>query len=177
MIKTVNASTEKYANKSPLISKDVIDLLNYRIEQEEYSSRVYLAMSMWLDNTGYKNAAKVWHKYSTEEQAHADWSKEYLLSFGIQPTTPMLDKPQESFSGFPEIIRMTYQHEIDVTNQIKELADKAVDVKDHVLYQLTMKYLSEQVEEAAKTQDHLDQLNLFGEDKIAMRLFDMNLGD
>jgi len=177
MIKRINTSAAEIADKSPLISKEVINLLNYRIEQEEYSSRIYLAMSLWLDNVGYKNAAKVWHKYSTEEQSHADWAKEYLLSFGVQPMTPALEQPQESFSGFPEIIRATYQHEIDVTNQIKELADKAVDIKDHVLYQLTMKYLSEQVEEAAKTQDHLDQLNLFGEDKIAMRLFDMNLED
>ena len=32
----------------PLISKKTIDLLQYRIQEEENSSRVYLSMSMWL---------------------------------------------------------------------------------------------------------------------------------
>ena len=40
-----------------------------------------------------------------------------------------------------------------------------------------LKYLKEQVEEHNKMQDLVDQLEAFGEDKIAMRLFDHELKD
>jgi ferritin len=162
-------------SKNPLLSDDCIKVLNYRIQQEEYSSRIYLAMSMWLNNTGYSHAAELWKKYSQEELSHADWSRIYLLSMGVQPATPSLEQPKEDFTGFPEIIRLSYQHEIEITKQCKEFADHALAQSDHMLYQLTLKYLAEQVEEHQKMQDMVDQLTAFGEDKIAMRLFDESL--
>jgi len=165
----------KYTSKSSLISNEMIEVLNYRIEQEEYSSRIYLAMSMWLNNKGYVNAAKLWKKYSTEELAHADFSRTYLLSLGITPCTPALKQPKEEFTGLPEIIKMSLAHEQEITKQCKELADKAFKEGDHMLYQLAAKYLTEQIEELDKSQNLVDQLEAFGEDKIAMRLLDHEL--
>ena len=46
---------------------------------------------------------------------------------------------------------------------------------NHLLYQLAMKFLTEQQEEMGKVQNLVDQLEAFGEDKIAMRLFDHEL--
>lgn len=46
---------------------------------------------------------------------------------------------------------------------------------NHLLYQLAMKYLQEQQEELGKVQTYMDKLEAFGEDKIAMRLFDNEL--
>lgn len=167
--------TPTVGKRNPLLSKSCEDLLNYRILQEEYSSRLYLSMSLWLNNTGYKNAGSLWKKYSEEEQNHADWAKTYLLSMGVQPTTPALDAPGDTYEGLPQIIRLSFAHEIAVTKQCKELADAAVGEKDHMLYTLAHKYLSEQIEEHDKMQNLLDQLTAFGEDKIALRLLDNSL--
>jgi len=166
---------KKKGSKNPLISDKGIECLNKRIEAEENSSRIYLAMSMWLENKGFSGAAAVWAKYSSEENNHADWARKYLLSLGITPCTPALKQPQEEFTGLPEIIRLSYQHEVDITNECKELASCAMSEGDHMLYQLALKYLAEQVEEVEKTLNHVDQLESFGEDKIAMRLFDHEL--
>lgn len=162
---------------NPLITTECIDYLNYRIQQEEYSSRIYLAMSMWLDNTGYVNAAKLWKNYSTEEMTHADWSRTYLLSMGVQPSTPMLNAPTQNFSGLPEIIKVSFDHEVTITMQIKDLASDAMKKGDHMLYELALKFLKEQVEEHGKMQNWKDQLKAFGEDKIAMRLLDHEMKD
>lgn len=164
-------------SKNPLISDDCLKMLNYRIEQEDYSSRVYLAMSMWLDDKGFMNAAKLWRKYSDEERNHADMAREYLLDLGIRPITPLLNQPVQEFSGLPQIIRDTYTHEVDITNQCKELAGHALKLGDHMLYQLAGTYLKEQIEELGKAQNWLDQLESFGEDKIAMRLLDHEMKD
>ena len=163
--------------KAMIIGPECIEHLNYRIQQEDYSTRVYLAMSMWLNNMGYLNSAKLWKKYSDEEQAHANWAREYLLNLGIQPETRMLEAPMESFKGLPEIIRLSYDHEVEITMQVKELADHALKMGNHMLYELALKYNHEQNEELGKLQDLIDQLEAFGEDKIAMRLLDHEIKD
>lgn len=162
-------------SSNPFVGEGCINYLNYRIQQEEYSSRVYLSMSMWLTNQGYLNAGKIWKKYSEEEHKHADMAREYLLNLGVQPATPPLEQPVENYAGFPDIIRRTHQHEIDVTMQIKDLADHSLKMGNHMLYELALQYMKEQNEEMGKTQDLVDQLEAFGEDKIALRLFDHDL--
>jgi ferritin len=161
--------------KNEFVSDKANKLLQYRIKEEENSSRVYLSMSLWLDNKGYKNASKLWRKYSEEESKHADWARDYLLSFGIQPEIQALDKVSSAYKSFPDIIYKTYDHERKITKQIKQLANYAMNSKDHMLYELSLKYLKEQVEEHSKTQNLVDQLESFGTDKQSLRLFDESL--
>jgi ferritin len=163
--------------KNPLISEDMVDFLNYRVQQEEYSSRIYKSMAMYLSNKGYVNASKLWDKYSDEEMTHADFARTYILSFGIQPVTPRLDQPQQDFTGLPQIIQMSFDHEVEVSTQCMKLADAAFKKADHMLYELALKYLKEQVEEHDKMQNWVDQLEAFGTDKIAMRLLDHEMKD
>jgi len=162
--------------KNELLSNKCVQFLNNRIQQEELSSRLYLAMSLWLNNNGYLGSAKLWRKYSEEELKHAEWSREYLLAMGVQPETPKLDSPKQTFAGLPDIIKQSYQHEIDITKQCKELTANALKEADFMLYTLGMKYLQEQIEEHEKTQNLMDRLAAFGTDKIALRLLDNELG-
>lgn len=159
-----------------LISEKIIKLLNYRIQQEENSSRIYKAMSSWLEFNGYTGAAKLWQKYSDEERVHMDWAYQYLLDLNVNPETPELPKPKMEFSGLPQIIALSYQHEVDITNQVKALAKAAQDEGDFLLMPLALKYCGEQVEELAKTQLWLDKLESFGTDKVALRLLDEEMG-
>ena len=130
-----------------------------------------------LNNNGYLNAAKLWKKYSDEERGHADIARNYLLNMGVQPATPPLEQPAESFTGLPEIIRKSHQHEIDISMQCQDLANHALKDGSHMLYELALHYLREQNEEMGKTQDLVDQLEAFGEDKLAMRMFDHEIGE
>lgn len=162
--------------KNPLISDEMVKLLNYRIQQEEYSSRLYLSMSMWLNNTGFSGAAKLWLKYSQEELVHAGWAREYLLSFGVQPETPQLIAPPQTFAGLPDIIKASYAHEIVVSKQCSDLATAANKIDDHIAYDLALKFLREQVEEHDKTQYWVDRLETFGEEKDVLFLLDNEMG-
>jgi len=163
---------------NPLITESVVEYLNYRIQQEEYSSRIYMSMTMWLDEKGFKGASALWRKYSDEELTHADIARKYLLSFGVQPVTPRLDSPQQDFPGsLPEIVKLSYKHEIEVSTQIKKMADHALGTKDHILYELCLSYLKEQVEEHDKMQTWMDKLKTFGTDPLALRLLDNDMGE
>lgn len=159
-------------SKNPLLNDECVKYLNYRIQQEELSSRMYLGMSLYLNNEGYTGAASLWKKYSDEEMGHAQWSREYLLAMGVTPEVPKLDQVENNFNGLPEVIRASYDHEIEITKQIKDMASHSLKMGDHMLYELCLRYLKEQVEEHDKTQTWVDKLLTFGEDKIALRLLD-----
>ena len=162
--------------KNPFATDSVIKILNYRIEQEEASSRLYHAMSIWLNNNGFMGAAKAWQTDADGEMEHAQWAKEYLLDMGVQPEIPALPKPVQSFTGLCDIIKQSYKHEVLVTEQCNELAKQAFKNSDHLLYQLANRFLKEQQEELGKVQTLLDKLSAFGEDKVALRLLDNELG-
>lgn len=157
-------------------TKDYIDILNFRIEQEELSSRLYESMALWLNNNGYLGAAKAWKKDSCDELTHAGWAKDFLLDMGVTPKLPMLAEPPHSFKGLPDIIRQSFAHEIKITQQCNDLADFACKSGNHLLYQLAIKYMQEQQEEIGKAQTLVDKLNAFGDTPIAMKMLDTELG-
>lgn len=168
---------EETFSKNPLISDECIKYLNYRIKQEELSSRLYLAMSMYLENVGYTGAAKKYRQYANEENSHADWARTYLLSLGIQPETPTLEAPKQTFTGLPEIIRATLEHEIIVTKQCNDLGKDAMAKGDFLLLQLVMKYQAEQIEEMSKAVNNVDRLKLIDEnDKLSLIILDQEIG-
>lgn len=169
--------TLQLKSKNPFATQSVIKILNYRIEQEEQSSRLYHAMSMWLNDHGFMGAAKKWQKDSDDEMSHANWAKGYLLDMGIQPVIPALQKPQQDFSGLPQIIRTSYDHEIIVTKQCNDLANEALKTSDNLLYQLANKFLQEQQEELGKLQTLLDKLESFGETKDVLFMLDQELSN
>ena len=163
--------------KNILIDEKAIKLLTYRIQQEELSSRLYEQMALFLDDKGYKNSAKVWFKWASEELNHAKWAKDYLLAFGVTPALQDLDSPGMSFSSLCDIIRKSYEHEINITKQCNELAGEALKLNDHVLYSLATKYTHEQIEELDKLQTLMDVIETFGESKEAMLLLDSHIDE
>lgn len=159
-----------------VISDKMVSLLNYRIQQEEYSSRLYLAMSVWLEINGFLGAAKKWKQYSEEEKVHADWSYKYLLDLNIMPTVPALEQPDTNFKGLPDIIIKSYKHELEITKQCQQFAKDAISDADFLTFGIAQKFLNEQVDELAKTNMLVDRLRAFGADKVALRLLDDELG-
>ena len=160
-----------------IINEKIIQLLQYRIEQEELSSRMYKAMSEWLEFKGYSGAAKLWQAYSDEELIHAGWTYDYLQNLNIKPIAPILQLVQNDFKGLPNIIALSYKHEVDITNQCKELAQAANKEGDFMTLQFAMKYLDEQVGELGKTQFWINKLQEFGDNGIALSLLDKEMGD
>jgi ferritin len=155
-----------------IISKNLITVLQYRIKMEEESSRLYLAMSVWLEKHGFMGAAALWKKYSQEEMIHAQWVYDYLLGLSIKPIVPELSAPECDFDGLPDIIRRTLEHEIDITQQCNDFAKLAKEENDFMAFDFALKFLREQHEELTKTSGWVDELETFGTSLEALRLLD-----
>ena len=165
------------AKTTTLMSDSMIKLLNYRIQEEEQSARIYLAMTMWLWDKGYLGAAKLFKKYSDEEYDHADKARDMLLAHGIQPKTPSLAAPKDSFKSFPEVIKLGHTHEQEITRQCQDLAAAAQKEQNYMVLELALWYCKEQVEELDKFQNFLDRLDAFGTEPDVLRLLDAEMGE
>lgn len=160
-----------------VINFNIIKLLNFRIEQEEQSSRIYSAMSNWLNLNGFVGASKLWKKYSDEELVHAGWAYQFMLDLNILPPTPELKTPQvDGFKGLPQIIALSLAHEISITKQCNELAKACLNESDFLSFELAQRYCKEQIDEIAKLQTFVDKLNAFGESNEVLILLDNEMG-
>lgn len=139
-----------------LLNDKVVEVLNYRIQQEEHSSRIYEQLSLWLNNEGYLNFAELFKKYAEEEMVHAGFSKSYLLDYGITPCLQPLPSPEMEIESLLDVLEAAYDHELLVTQQCEDLASMALKEGNHVLYQLALKYCTEQQEEIGKSITNLD---------------------
>ena len=154
------------------ISKKIEDLINFRIVEEEKSSRLYLAMSKWLNFNGYTGASALWKKYSDEELAHSEKAYNYLEELDILPKVPQLPEPKMEFDSLEQICKLSYEHEINITKECNILAKTAFEDNDFMTLALAQWYLTEQTEEVGKTVYWLDKLDAFGTSKEALRLLD-----
>lgn len=143
-----------------MLDQKLVTLLEYRIQQEELSSRIYEQMALWLNDNGYLNLAKVYDNYSREELTHAKWAKDFLLNYGITPKLKNLTAPELELTSLNDVFQQTLDHELEVTKQCEEMAAIALKMGNHGLYALASKYCAEQVEEIGKAITNLDILKL-----------------
>ena len=156
-----------------ILNNEVISMLEYRIQQEDFSSRLYEQMALWLNDNGYLNTAKLYKVYASEESNHSDWAKSFLLDYGVTPTLMKLDSPNLEAETLEDIFNLTLEHELEITKQCEEMADMALKQGNHVLYALASKYCAEQQEEIGKAITNLDILALSND----MLIVDHYIGD
>lgn len=172
---------EPYTESAPkfknFIAPEIEQLLNYRINQEELSSRIYLAMSICLKDKGYFNAAKLWAKYSAEELTHATWAREYLESHNILPATLSIGEVENYYESLIDVIDKTLEHEILITEQCSELAKACLESADMLTFTLASKYCKEQSEELGKAWDIKNLMETYGKDRLNLALLDHQLAE
>lgn len=160
-----------------VISDKLVELLQFRINQEEQSSRIYRAMSEYLTYNGFIGAGKLWKKYSEEELKHAEWAYDLLSNLDILPIVDKITRPNLNFDGLCDVIQQSYEHEVLITQQCNELFVAAMGEGCGMVTQLALKYQAEQVEELGKMTKWLDRIDAFGDDKAVLRLLDNEMNE
>ena len=158
-----------------MLSKKIQDLLNRQVELEAASSQYYLAMASWADVKGYNGVSKFLYKHSDEERTHMLKLVHFINERGGHGLVPALKAPTSSFKNIQEIFEMILKHEVHVSAEINKLVERCLAEKDYTTHNFLQWYVSEQIEEEALARNILDKLNLIGNDKGGMYLFDRDL--
>ncbi len=143
-----------------MISSKVADRLNLQIKYEYYSYWLYQQMVFVLETMGYTVFAKWFTAQAAEEQTHALKIAKYLLDQGYEVKLMALEEPPANWKTVEEIVQAALDHEIEVTKNISECVDYAIEAKDHATNNFLKWFVDEQVEEVATAKELLSLVQM-----------------
>lgn len=158
-----------------MINKKVEEAINNQIVREIYSSNLYLQMAAYFSKLNLKGFANWMRVQTQEEMAHALKLYDYLLERGGNIILDKIDAPPFDWNSPLDVFEASYKHEIQVTKWINEIADVALETKDHATSIFMQWFITEQVEEEANVSEIVDRLKLISDSKSGLFMIDNEL--
>lgn len=153
----------------------VEEILNRQIQAEASSSQLYLSMASWAEVQGVNGTAKFLYMHSDEERQHMLKLVKFVNERGGKAIIPAVEAPKSEFKSLSEIFHSLLEHEVEVTNMINQIVHTCLEEKDYTTHNFMQWFLAEQLEEEALAREVVDRLNLIGDDKGGLYLFDRDL--
>jgi ferritin len=158
-----------------MLKENIEKALNAQIRIEAESSQTYLSMACWAEVQGLEGVAQFMFAQSDEERAHMLKLVKYVNERGGHAQVTDLKAPKTMYSTFKEMFETLYQHELFVSNSINELVHITLGEKDYATHNFLQWYVAEQIEEEAQAKTILDKINMIGDDKGGLYLFDRDI--
>ena len=158
-----------------MLSQKIEEALNKQIKIEAESSQIYLSMACWAEIQGLEGIAQFMYNQSDEERTHMLKLVKYVNERGGHSQITELKAPKTKFGTFKEMFEELYQHEVFVSQSINELVHITLQDKDYATHNFLQWYVAEQIEEEAQAKTILDKINLIGEDRGGLYLFDRDI--
>ncbi len=150
--------------------------LNQQINEELFSSYLYLAMSAYFTAEGLKGFAHWLQAQSNEERGHAMKIYDYINDHGGRVVLQAISEPQASYGSYTEIFKEVLAHEQKITKQISGLVDLANGLGDHATHVFLQWFVTEQVEEEGSSQEVLKKVELVGDNGPGLLALDRDMG-
>ncbi|WP_224485107.1 ferritin [Robertkochia aurantiaca] len=158
-----------------MLSKKIEKALNDQVRVEAESSQIYLAMACWAEVKGLEGVARFMFDQSDEEREHMLKLIKFINERGGHAQISALKAPNVTFNSFQEMFQMLHDHEVLVSESINELVHQSLQEKDYATHNFLQWYVAEQIEEEAMAKSILDKINLIGDDKGGLYLFDRDI--
>ncbi|MBK5210682.1 MAG: ferritin [Flavobacteriaceae bacterium] len=158
-----------------MLSERMQSVLNKQIRIEAESSQIYLAMASWAEVKGLEGVSQFMYGQSDEERLHMLKFFKYINERGGHVMVSELSAPALDFGSIKEMFETLFKHEVFVSESINELVHNSLEEKDYATHNFLQWYVAEQIEEEAQARTILDKINLIGDDKGGLYLFDNDI--
>ncbi len=158
-----------------MLNKNVETALNEQIRIEAESSQIYLSMASWAEVKGLEGISQFLYKHSDEERMHMLKLVKYVNERGGHAIVSELKAPKTDFGSFQNLFKELFEHEQYVSQRINEVVHVTLEEKDYATHNFMQWYVAEQIEEEALARTILDKINLIGNDKGGLYLFDRDI--
>jgi ferritin len=132
-----------------LISKELEAAMNAQIGREFGASLQYVNIASYFDADSLPQLAAFFYRQAEEEKMHAMKFVHYIVDAGGQVRVPSVDGPKHDFQSAKEAVQAALNWEVEVTRQINELMDLAIEQKDHIGQDFLRWFVTEQLEEVS----------------------------
>jgi len=150
--------------------------LNQQVNEELYSSYIYLAMASDLEDKGFKGMATWMRVQAREEEVHAQIFYNYITERGGRVELEAIEKPPTTWKDPLDIFKGAYAHEQHITGRINHMVGVAREVNDNASLQMLQWFVEEQVEEEANASEIVRQLEIAGGNGHAHLMLDREMG-
>ena len=159
-----------------MLKPTVLKALNDQLNAEYRSAYLYLGMSAYADNIGFKGSSNwLWHQ-AREEMSHATKLLRYILDQGGKADFCDVKAPDASFGNLRDVFTRVAEHEREISGLVNDLADLATKERDHATYNLMLWYVNEQLEEVSTADDVLNRVKAVGDNIGLLYNLDSVLG-
>jgi len=158
-----------------MLKQKVVDALNKQIELEHFSSQLYLAMASWSETNGFEASGNFLYEHSDEERQHMLKLFRFVNDRGAHAIVPQSEQPKLNYESIRAIYSEILEHEIMISNAISELVGVCIDERDFTTQNFLQWYVAEQIEEESLFRTVLDKLNLLGNDKASLFMFEKEI--
>lgn len=159
-----------------MLSKSMQEALNKQVQMEAESSQAYLAMASWAEiQPGLQGVTDFFYKQSDEERIHMLKLIRFINERGGFATIPALEQPMITFQSLRRVFEEFLKHELKVSDSINDLVHLALTEKDYATHNFLQWYVNEQMEEERVARNLNDKLEMIGDDKSGLYLFDRDI--
>ena len=132
-----------------LISKELESAMNAQVGREFGASLQYVNIASYFDADSLPQLAAFFYRQADEEKMHAMKFVHYIVEAGGQVRVPSVDEPIYDFQSAKEAVQAALNWEVEVTKQINNLMDLAIEQKDHIGQDFLRWFVAEQLEEVS----------------------------
>lgn len=159
-----------------MLSNAIQEALNKQVQMEAESSQAYLAMASWAEiQPGLEGVTEFFYKQSDEERVHELKLIRFINERGGFATIPPLPQPMVTFQSLRRVFEEFLKHELKVSNSINDLVHLSLTEKDYATHNFLQWYVNEQIEEERTARNLNDKLEMIGDDKSGLYLFDRDI--
>ncbi|NDV20151.1 ferritin [Pseudodesulfovibrio sp. JC047] len=145
-----------------MLSEKMEAALNAQMNWEIYSAHIYLSMSSHFSQEGMSGIATWMYAQYQEEMFHAMKFFSYINEAGGHSKLGTIEAPQYSWESPLAAFEDALAHEQGVTARINDLANLAVEEKNHAVGIFLQWFISEQVEEEDTVGEIVGKLKMVG---------------
>jgi ferritin len=158
-----------------MLADKMMKALNEQINEEFYSSYLYLAMAEYFREQKLEGFAKWLHVQAQEEWSHGMKILNYINEHNGRVVLQGIKEPPKDWKGSEAAIHEVMKHEQHITGCVNKLATMAQEMKDHATYGLMTWFVNEQVEEEGNVQKILDYMELMAKHPAGMFMIDREM--
>jgi ferritin len=158
-----------------MISTNLQKNINSQINEELYSSYLYLSISAYCSSMNFKGFANWFSVQAQEETDHAMGLYNYLIERGGRVLLMEIAKPPYEFKDICNIFEEALKHEKYITGKIHKLYEVGQSEKDYAFGSFIQWYINEQVEEEANATEIVETIKLVGSKGTSLYLLDKQL--
>jgi ferritin len=158
-----------------MINKKINDAFNRQINEEIFSSYLYLSMATYFDDQGMTGFSHWFRLQAQEEMFHAMKLYHHIVERGGRVLLKAIQEPEIKWASTLAAFKAALKHEQHITGCINDLMDLSLKEKDYASRSLLQWFVDEQVEEEASVTEIIDKLNLAGEKGQMLYMIDREL--